>query len=349
MSEAEVGGAPRRTFSRRLFTGGAAAAAVSPFGLAPASARSNPREPEAPGPGGAPLEPEAPQSPDSPAARRLRRVTRAGGEVHRMRLYAERLPNGQMGYGRERGKATIPGPVIEMVEGDTLHIEFENTMDTTCSLHPHGLDYDIDSDGTFHQGGAVRPGERRVYTWRSHAPTQRPDGTWRGGSAGYWHYHDHMVGTPHGTGGLRRGLYGPVVVRRKGDILPDRQFTIVFNDTKINNLREGPNLRATMGDRVEIIMITHGKLFHTFHLHGHRWADNRTGMLAGLGDPSRIIDNKVTGPADSFGFQVIAGEDVGPGAWMYHCHVQPHSDHGMAGLFLVSDQEGVVPTREHLR
>ena len=42
---------------------------------------------------------------------------------------------------------------------------------------------------------------------------------------------------------------------------------------------------------------------------------------------------------------MIAGEGVGPGAWMYHCHVQSHSDMGMAGIFLVTDADGNVPYR----
>jgi hypothetical protein len=40
---------------------------------------------------------------------------------------------------------------------------------------------------------------------------------------------------------------------------------------------------------------------------------------------------------------VIAGERVGPGPWMYHCHVQSHSDMGMAGVFMVTDAEGNSP------
>ncbi|WP_262701242.1 MULTISPECIES: multicopper oxidase domain-containing protein [Streptomyces] len=312
----------RRGLSRRLFTGGAAAAAVGPLALtSPAAAKA----------------PKAPSGGVKTAA--------AGGTVRHLKLYAEKLPDGSMGYGLEKGKASIPGPLIELTEGDTLHIEFENTMDVTASLHVHGLDYDVASDGTQLNRSAVEPGGTRTYTWRTHAPGKRADGTWRPGSAGYWHYHDHAVGTPHGTGGLRKGLYGPVVVRRAGDILPDKQFTIVFNDMTINNKagHDAPEFRATVGDRVEIIMITHGEYYHTFHMHGHRWADNRTGLLEGPDDVSRVIDNKITGPADSFGFQVIAGENVGAGAWMYHCHVQSHSDMGMAGLFLVAKADGTIP------
>ncbi|WP_413802804.1 multicopper oxidase domain-containing protein [Streptomyces iranensis] len=312
----------RRGLSRRLFTGGAAAAAVGPLALTSPAAAKAPKAPS----GGV-------------------RTAATGGAVRHLKLYAEQLPDGSMGYGLEKGKASIPGPLIELTEGDTLHIEFENTMDVTASLHVHGLDYDVASDGTQLNRSAVEPGGTRTYTWRTHTPGKRADGTWRPGSAGYWHYHDHAVGTPHGTGGLRKGLYGPVVVRRAGDILPDKQITIVFNDMTINNKsgHDAPEFRATVGDRVEIIMITHGEYYHTFHMHGHRWADNRTGLLAGPDDVSRVIDNKITGPADSFGFQVIAGENVGAGAWMYHCHVQSHSDMGMAGLFLVAKADGTIP------
>ncbi|MEW1546512.1 multicopper oxidase domain-containing protein [Streptomyces tsukubensis] len=313
----------RRSFNRRVLAGSAAAAGVTAVPLAT---------------GGTPAQ-------AGPLAAVPPRTAPAGGKVRHMKLYAEKLADGQLGYGLEKGKATIPGPMIELNEGDTLHIEFENLMDIPVSLHVHGVDYDINNDGTRLSRSHVEPGATRTYTWRTHAPGRRADGTWREGSAGYWHYHDHVVGTDHGTGGIRKGLYGPVVVRRKGDILPDKQFTVVFNDMTINNKQghTGPDFRATVGDRVEIVMITHGEYYHTFHIHGHRWADNRTGLLTGANDPSRIVDNKITGPADSFGLQIIAGEGVGAGAWMYHCHVQSHSDMGMAGLLLIAKPDGTIP------
>ncbi|BDH13766.1 multicopper oxidase domain-containing protein [Streptomyces hygroscopicus] len=307
---------PRRLFTRRFLAGGAATAALGPVTAA--------------------------AGPTTPAAADGRRAA-AAGEVKHLKLYAEKLADGRRGYGLEKGKASVPGPLVELVEGDTLHIEFENTMEVEASLHVHGLDYDVASDGTKMSHSSVEPGGTRTYTWRTHAPGRRKDGSWRPGSAGYWHYHDHAVGTEHGTGGIRAGMYGPVVVRRAGDPLPDRQFTIVFNDMTINNLPAGPDFRATVGERIEIIMITHGEYYHTFHVHGHRWADNRTGLLEGPDDPSRVIDTKITGPADSFGFQVVAGEGVGAGAWMYHCHVQSHSDMGMAGLLLIAKPDGTIP------
>jgi len=267
------------------------------------------------------------------------------GGTRRITMYAENLPDDLIGYGLEPGKATVPGPILEMWEGQTLEITLVNNTDRRLSIHPHGVDYRVDSDGSPMNDSFNEPGETRTYVWTTRGPRQDQHGLWWPGSAGYWNYHDHALGTPHGTEGLRRGLYGALVVRRKGDPLPDRQFTVAFNDMTINNkvAPDTPLLDARLGERVELICIGHGNMFHTFHLHAHRWADNRLGLLDGPNDPSRVVDNKDLNPGSSFGFQVIAGDGVGPGAWMYHCHVQFHSDQGMSGIFLVRNEDGSVP------
>jgi FtsP/CotA-like multicopper oxidase with cupredoxin domain len=266
-------------------------------------------------------------------------------KTRRITVYAEELPGRQYGYGLAPGEATIPGPVIEMWEGETLEVELVNTTDRRLSIHPHGVNYTVDSDGSPMNDSFNEPGETRTYVWSTQTQYQASNGLWMPGSAGYWHYHDHAMGTDHGTEGVRKGLYGALVVRRKGDILPDRQHTVVFNDMTINNAMapNAPVLEARLGERVEFIAIGHGDMYHTFHLHAHRWANNRTGMLEGPNDPSQVIDNRDLNPGDSFGFQVIAGAGVGPGAWMYHCHVQFHSDAGMAGVFLVRNEDGSLP------
>lgn len=174
----------RRSFNRRLMAGGAVAATgVTSLSVASASsAAPAPMAAEA-GPKRAP----------------------AGGKVHHLTMVAERLGTGKIGYGFEKGKASIPGPLIDIVEGDTVHIEFTNLTDVDASLHVHGVDYDIANDGTRMNKSHVEPGGTRTYTWRTHRPGKRADGTYREGSAGYWHYHDHVVGTDHGTGGIRQG------------------------------------------------------------------------------------------------------------------------------------------------
>jgi FtsP/CotA-like multicopper oxidase with cupredoxin domain len=261
-------------------------------------------------------------------------------------LFAERLGTNRIGYGLTADSASIPGPTLQMIEGQCVAVTLVNDTDGLLSLHVHGVDYTVASDGTDINNSCVRPGRSRTYLWAAHSPATRSDGTFDPGSAGYWHYHDHCRGTPHGTGGIKSGAFGALIVRRPGDPTPDRDPFVIVMGPGINiNKRKAPNtpiFEANQGERVEFVVIGHGDFMHTFHLHGHRWVDNRTGIPTGPDDPSVTIDNKPMGPADSFGFQVIAGERTGPGAWMYHCHIQGHSDAGMTGLFVVKTPEGIV-------
>jgi hypothetical protein len=92
-----------------------------------------------------------------------------------------------------------------------------------------------------------------------------------------------------------------------------------------------PTLRARLGERTRLRVVSYGPQFHTFHLHGHLWLDG--------GKP---IDTKVLGPAEVHEAEFYAGagatdagERGGPGSWMYHCHVEGHAVTGMWGNFEV--------------
>ncbi|HEV3471960.1 MAG TPA: multicopper oxidase domain-containing protein [Actinomycetota bacterium] len=258
-------------------------------------------------------------------------------------LFAKRIGRGRIGYGLTPKSVSIPGPTLVMTEGDCLQVTLVNDTTKKLSMHAHGVEYTVVSDGTPLNDSCVKPGRTRTYVFQAHVPMTRSDGSIDPGSAGYWHYHDHCMGTPHGTGGIHAGLFGAFVVKpQTGYHEPVRRCVLVMIGTTFN-LKQDPNTPrcpSNVGERVEFIVIGHGELFHTFHLHGHRWTDNRLGTATSLNDPAPLIDNRVVGPADSFGFQVIAGEHVGPGAWMYHCHVQGHSDAGMAGIFEVRTEGG---------
>jgi FtsP/CotA-like multicopper oxidase with cupredoxin domain len=260
-------------------------------------------------------------------------------------IYADEVGNGKIGYGTTQKSVRVPGPTLFMTEGTCLEVNLINKTKQPVSMHTHGVKYTFESDGTPHNKGCVAPGEAGSFVFEAELPgaNPQPGGTISPGSAGYWHYHDHCTGSPHGTGGVARGLYGALIVRREGDPRPDRRpFVVVMNGVTINNklAPRTPIFTANQGERVEFVVITHGENFHTFHMHAHSWFDNRTGTTTVPTDAA-VIDNKAVGPADSFGFQVIAGEGVGPGAWMYHCHVQSHSDGGMSGLFVVRTEGGV--------
>src|SRR4051812_43048038 len=65
----------------------------------------------------------------------------AAGTERKITIYAENLPGGLIGYGLAPGQATVPGPILEMWEGDTLEITLVNTTNQRLSIHPHGVDY----------------------------------------------------------------------------------------------------------------------------------------------------------------------------------------------------------------
>jgi FtsP/CotA-like multicopper oxidase with cupredoxin domain len=246
-----------------------------------------------------------------------RRETTTAGQVvpktHKITLVAQRAPDGSLTY-----NGTVPGPTIEIYEGDEVELTLINQLDVDVSVHVHGVHYKIDSDGTRHTHSFAPPGGRYVYRWIAAV-----------GTAGYWHYHDHVIGPGiDGVRGIEQGLYGALIVRKAGDPLPDKTFVLVMQHVWFNNQRypHTPLLEAKLGERVEFVVITHGSRFHTFHIHGHRWLERGT---------NRIIDTFTQDPGESTGFQVIAGEGVGPGQWMYHCHVHDHLEDGMFGFFMV--------------
>jgi FtsP/CotA-like multicopper oxidase with cupredoxin domain len=99
----------------------------------------------------------------------------------------------------------VPGPTLELWEGDHVIVRFRNDLPEETTVHWHGLHLPFDADGSpFHP---VAPGEEYEYRF-----TIRP------GTAGTYWYHPH----PHHHTGpqVARGLYGAVIVRAVDDPLP---------------------------------------------------------------------------------------------------------------------------------
>jgi len=300
-------------------------------------------------------------------------------------MYAVQLPDApdgavRLAYGLTPETASIPGPTIELMEGDCLALTVVNDIPASTlealrddplrgdgktpigiSAHPHGVKYRPDSDGVpdnrWQHGSYVPAGQARTFLWYAAPRTHVGQRVGSLGSAGYWWYHDHIAGTVHGTAGANAGLFGALIVRRPGDLTPTRTFVVAMGNDATLNLNRYPEtdcpgpvsevsnrcLVGKLGDRIELVVIGMGDDFHTFHLHGHTWADTRTGALSDALDDSRLLDTVTVGPAQTFGFQVIAGESVGVGSWMLHCHVQRHSDRGMS-TFLHVTSDGEPPT-----
>jgi FtsP/CotA-like multicopper oxidase with cupredoxin domain len=98
----------------------------------------------------------------------------------------------------------VPGPVLEVQEGDRVVVRFRNELPEPTTIHWHGLHLPFAADGSpFHP---VPPGQEHVYEFTVHA-----------GTAGTYWYHPH----PHHRTGYQvgMGLYGALIVRAPDDPL----------------------------------------------------------------------------------------------------------------------------------
>ncbi|MCB0827947.1 MAG: multicopper oxidase domain-containing protein [Solirubrobacterales bacterium] len=231
-------------------------------------------------------------------------------------------------WGQPLAQATIPGPLIDATVGDTVVVHFRNQVPVPVTMHPHGLFYSNEMDGAYKgywtdPGGFVQPGREFTYVWECHEGTE-----------GTWWYHDHGPIDPIG---VYKGLFGPLLIRPKDEVKPDREFFIAFHSflPPATGLTSGfdcvngrsftgntPTFSANVGDDVAFHVYAVDDNFHTFHLHGHRWEE----------PDGTIVDNKTLGPGDSFKFRFI---EENPGRWLYHCHVFSHLHNGMSGWYLV--------------
>ena len=235
------------------------------------------------------------------------------------------------GFASPLGPASMPGPMLEAEVGDVLRVHFRNgdtKLGLPHTMHPHGVRYTPDYDGAYlgrytRVGGFVAPGEEFTYTWEA-----VPE------SVGAWPYHDH--GPNHGLNVLR-GLFGTIVVREKGAARPDVEMPLFFHSfpPQVTGLRANfmcingrvgagntPTVRANVGDDVAFHVVGGDPFMHTFHVHGHRW---RTA-------DGTDVDNQMLGPETTV---TARWREDNPGRWLYHCHVQPHMEGGMAGWYLV--------------
>jgi FtsP/CotA-like multicopper oxidase with cupredoxin domain len=233
------------------------------------------------------------------------------------------------GFGKPLGPAQIPGPLIEAEVGQTVVVHFRNKVGAPVTMHPHGIFYADEMDGSYKgqytdPGGFVQRNRTFTYIWEA-----------RAGTEGTWLYHDHGPMDPLP---VFKGLFGPLVIRKPGEAFPEVEHFLAFHswDPTITGLKGNyacinghayagntPTIEAKVGQRVALHVYGMDNFFHTFHLHGHRWTE----------PDGRIVDTKTFGPADSFRLDFV--ED-NPGRWFYHCHVFQHLHMGMNGWYVVS-------------
>jgi len=151
-----------------------------------------------------------------PVARRGDVRMLRNGDTLRLSAVPVRIPvaGGIAGYGYD---GAVPGPRLGVEEGDTVVVRFVNGTDAPSSIHWHGVRLDNRFDGV--PGltqELVAPADSFTYVLRF------PD-------AGlFWYHPHHREDTQQDL-----GLYGSVVVRRKGGIdttSANRRSTLMLDD-----------------------------------------------------------------------------------------------------------------------
>ncbi len=217
---------------------------------------------------------------------------------------------------RYSSEATIPGPTIELTEGDTVKISILNAIpgnnapvpgiSKQVSIHVHGVHYDILSDGTlkvinknFDEGAGA--GLEETYAVYEYKWNVAP------GTAGTWAYHDHNFETHNGA--EHKGLFGAIIVNPIGAPHYAKEYVLYLGDDafwgmEINGAnkkqsKHGPNptLAAKKDTRVRFHLIALGTDIHTFKLEGYRWFDPGT---------HNLINHVAIGPLEKHVFSVKA-------------------------------------------
>ncbi|MDQ3243827.1 MAG: multicopper oxidase family protein [Gemmatimonadota bacterium] len=115
----------------------------------------------------------------------------------------------------------VPGPTLELREGDKVVIHFRNRLPEPSTIHWHGLHLPVVADGS--QYHLVPPGGQYDYEF-----TIQP------GTAGTYWYHPH----PHNTGHqIAMGLYGAVIIRPPRDPVPAAvtEKVLIFADNRFTS------------------------------------------------------------------------------------------------------------------
>ena len=229
---------------------------------------------------------------------------------------------------------TMPGPTIEVDQGDRVRLIVENRLPELFSMHWHGFEVPVEMDGV--PGltqDPIAPGDAFVYEFTLH-------------QHGTFFYHSHMAMQE------MMGMIGLFIMHPAEPYTPpvDRDFGLIFqewailpNNTVPNTLsmefnwltingKAGPAttpLLVKLGERVRIRMVNMGMDHHPIHLHGNTFYTVAT-------EAGRIPE-AAWQPGNTELLGVAQARDVEfeakyPGDWMLHCHLPHHMMNQMVSM-----------------
>jgi FtsP/CotA-like multicopper oxidase with cupredoxin domain len=265
------------------------------------------------------------------------------------------------------------GPLLRAEVGDTIRIVFRNNATRPYSMHPHGVFYRKDSEGTAYLDGtsgadraddAVAPGGTHVYTW---AVPERAGPAAGEGSTAFWLYHSHV----NEGKDINSGLIGPIIVTRRGMARADgsakdldREIVVDFGlfdeidswylDTNVVRIYGDPKRFARDDQKVR-------DFHHFFTINGFLEGN---GPMPAVRQGTRVRWYLFTNPNEVDAWDIHSphwhGQTVvsnhmrtdmimltpmmtavadmvpdNPGVWLFHCHMNGHFNGGMYTRFEV--------------
>lgn len=227
---------------------------------------------------------------------------------------------------------SMPGPTIELTEGDKVRVIFKNELPEPSSIHWHGLEVPNSQDGS---GGVTEaptmPGHTHIYEFTVH----------QNGTFMYHTGFNVMKQDALGLGGL-------IVIHPKNEKnKPDKEFAIMLQEwafpphnpnpdiTSMDfnwftfNGKVAPSIDAMTVKQGEHVRIRIGNLSmqsHPIHIHGYTWMV--TGTEGGAIKPSAQWPGATinVAPGTTRTVDFIAWN---PGIWRFHCHRLHHTMNAM--------------------
>ncbi|WP_447970915.1 multicopper oxidase domain-containing protein [Nitrospira sp. M1] len=228
---------------------------------------------------------------------------------------------------------SMPGPTIEVTEGDRIRVILINELPEPTSIHWHGLEIPNHQDGA---GGVTEaptpPGGQHVYEFTVH----------QNGTFMYHTGFNVMKQDALGLGGLF------VVHPKDHTSRPDKEFAILLQEWTFAPGNPNPNissmnfnwftfngkaapsidsLNIQQGDRIRIRFGNLSMQSHPIHIHGYSW--KVVGTEGGPIPPSAQWPGSTINvpPGTTRDVEFIAWN---PGSWRMHCHRLHHVMNAMA-------------------
>ena len=229
---------------------------------------------------------------------------------------------------------TMPGPTIEVNQGDRVRLVVENQLPELFSMHWHGFEVPIVMDGV--PGltqDPIAPGDTFVYEFTLH-------------QHGTFFYHSHMAMQE------MMGMIGLFIMHPTEPYTPrvDRDFGLIFQEWAILPNNTVPNtmsmefnwltingkaapattpLLVKLGERVRIRMVNMGMDHHPIHLHGNTFYTVAT-------EAGRIPE-AAWQPGNTELLGVAQARDIefeakSRGDWVLHCHLPHHMMNQMVSM-----------------